>query len=145
MKRSPQLIFWFLIFFFLVSFYKPAVVTGGLNDSKFPQLSRTFLSTQVDLNSDAIRTVSIHPPISTSSSLFSKPFRIVLRTPAIIIGITMFYIALVTLFLSLDIFSAFHFPLLSLWPIETVKSTSWQALFFFLFTNTKSSLLGLLS
>ena len=50
------------------------VFLWSLSDSKFPQISRTFLSILGDLNNAVVWMLSILPLISYSFSPFSKPF-----------------------------------------------------------------------
>ena len=62
----------------------------SLSDSKSSQVSRTFLSILADLIMAVIWMITVHPPISNSFSLFTKPLEIVPSAP-ITIGIFMFY------------------------------------------------------
>ena len=111
-------------------------------ESEWQQIPRTLLSILADLSHAVVWNVSIHPLISSSSNLFSKPLVIILITLATI-GIT------VTLMFHNFLFSSkvqvfllsFHFLLFSLRSTGTEKSTSWQVLFFLLIINNKSGLL----
>ena len=58
----------------------------SLSDSKFPQVSRTFLSILAVLNNALVWMVPTHPPTSKSSSPFSNPLVTVPNAP-ITIGI----------------------------------------------------------
>ena len=59
----------------------------SLSDSKSPQVSRTLLSIQADLNNDVVWMVSILSLISRSLNLFSRTLRIDPSEPTAI-GIT---------------------------------------------------------
>ena len=63
------------------------VVHWSLSDSKTPQVSRTLLSIMADLNNAVTLMVSIHLPISNSTSLLSKPLGTIPTAP-LTIGIT---------------------------------------------------------
>ena len=88
-----------------------------LSDNKSPQVSRTRLSILADLNKEVAWMLSIHPLISNSFRLFSKPFRDVISTP-----IT-FDPRLPSFFLSFPFL--LFFPL---WSVGTVKYTRLQVL-----------------
>ena len=71
----------------------------SLSDSNSPIVSMTLLSILASLNYDGVCTVSIHLPMSNSSSAFSKALGTILNTPTTT-GITvtlMFYIFLSSL------------------------------------------------
>ena len=53
----------------------------SLNDSKSPQLTRTFLSILVVPNNAAVWMVSTQPPTSKSSSPFNNPLVTVTKAP----------------------------------------------------------------
>ena len=141
--------FFFFFFFFLLllllllllfipwEFFTTSALTDGshwcLNDSKSPQVSRTLLTIQADLNNAIVWMVSTLPFISKSSSLFINPLVTVPKIP-ITVGIIvtfMFHSFFISLekssYLSFFSFS-FNFTLLS---AGTGKSTILQILIFF--------------
>ena len=73
-------------FLFLFESFTPAI-TNGLSDSRSPQISKTLLCIQADLNNAAIWMVSSRPVISKSSSPCTSPLVTVSRAP-ITIGIS---------------------------------------------------------
>ena len=97
--------------------------------SKFPQISRTLLSILDNLNNEVVRMVSIHPPISYSSGLLTKPWEIV-PSARVIIGITatfMFHSSLA----SSKYLSLFSFTLIfPLYSTGTAGSTIQEVHFF---------------
>ena len=60
-------------------------------DSKSPQVSRTLLGIPADLTTGAVRMVLIRPPISNSSSPFSKLLETVSSKPITIAIITLIW------------------------------------------------------
>ena len=62
-----------------------------LSDNKSPRVSRTILSILVDLNNAVVWLVSARPPISKSSSPFTKTLGIVSSAP-ITTGITVTFV-----------------------------------------------------
>ena len=90
------------------------VFHSSLSDSKFPQVSRTFLSILADFNNAVVWMVSTRPLISMFSSPFINPLMTVSRTP-ITIRINVTYM--------------FNF---TLWSAGTAKLTILQILFFLL-------------
>ena len=93
----------------------------SVSGSKFPQISRTFLSIVPDLNNVLVWMVTSRPPISNSS----KPLDIVAITP-VIIGTTviiMFHSFISSLATS-KYLSLFWLSLIfPLWSAETEKVT----------------------
>ena len=105
-----------------------------LNDSKFPQVSRTLLSILADLNNAVIWMLLILLLISCSSSLFSRPLETVPRAPAIGITVTfMFHSFFSSLARSKYLFIFLFSFIFILWSAGMAKSTRWQAFFFFFF------------
>ena len=105
----------------------------SLNDSKFPQVSRTLLSILAVLNNAVVWMVSSRPLTSKSSSPFNSPLITVPNAPITIGIIVTFMVHSFFNFLArpryLFFFSlSFSFILLS---AGTVKSTILQVLFFF--------------
>ena len=70
----------------LFDFFIPALVifNWSLNDSKYSQLSRTFLSILADLNNVVVSMVAILSPIPNSTIILSRPFEIVPSAPTIV-------------------------------------------------------------
>ena len=118
--------------------------TGGLSDSKSPQVSRTLLSILAVLHNAIIWIVSTHLPTSKSSRPSNNHFVTVPRAPITIGTIVtfMFHSFFNSLARSryLSFFS--HSFSFILWSAGTAKSTILQILFFFLYVIIKSSLLA---
>ena len=126
---------WLLMFYSFESFSHQRELMAfylNLKDSKFSQVSRTFLGILVNLNNVVVWIVFIGPPISKSSCSFINPLVTVPGVP-ITNGITVTFMSSYLSFFSLS----FSF---SLWSAETAKSTIRQILFF-LITITRSGYL----
>ena len=107
-----------------------------LSESKFPQVSRTFLSILAVFNNAVVWMVSTRPPISKSYRPFNNPLVTVPKAP-ITIGIIVTFMfhsffqfsSKVEVLISLFHTHSFRFIL---WSAGTAKSTILQ-IFFFLF------------
>ena len=60
------------------------LIDSLLQEFEWQQVSWTLLSILADLNNVIVWMVSAHPPISNSSSSFTKPLEIIPSTPIII-------------------------------------------------------------
>ena len=135
---SQVQVFWYEMLYYYDYYYERflhqrllMVFHWSLNDSKSPQVSRTYLSILIDLNDVEVWMVSSRPLISKSSNPFTKLLVTVLRAP-IAIGIITFmfhsFINSLSRFRYLPFFSlSFDF---TLWSTGIAKSTIWQVLFF---------------
>ena len=73
-KTKSMIQLQFLYYHTSCNIFTPAVVVFTGVWVKFPLFSSTLLCILATLNNAVIWMVSIHPPISSSSSLLSKPF-----------------------------------------------------------------------
>ena len=97
----------------------------SLSDSKSPRVSRTLLSIQADLNNALVWMVSIHSPISNSSSPLTKPVGTVPSAPVtIVITVTLMFHSFVSLllFYSFESFSYQLHQMVSHWSLSDSKS-----------------------
>ena len=106
----------------------------NLSDTKSPQVSRTLLSILAVLSNGDIWIASTRPPTSKSSKPFNNPLIIVLKAPITIGTIVSFmFHSFFNSLARLKYLSFFsHYFSFILWSDETVKSTIFQILFFFL-------------
>ena len=106
----------------------------SLNDSKSPQVSRTFHSILVVLNNAVVWIVSTRPPTSKSSSPFSNLLVTVPNAPITIGVIVTCMFHRFFNFLARSRYLSFfsHSFSFILWSAGTAQSTILQILFFFI-------------
>ena len=91
------------------------VFRWSLSDSKFPPVSRTFLSILADPNTVVIWMVLVRPSISNFSSSFIKALEAVLSAPTTIsITVTLMFYSFLVLWQGLSNCLSFRFLLFSL-------------------------------
>ena len=110
----------------------------SLSDSKFLQVSRTFLRILSDFNNAVVPIILILPPIFNSSSLLSKPLRIV-PSPPVIIGIIVILMQPFYSEVIVYLFAFFDFHWVVCWDGKvhnTISPLSFKFFLLFFLTNT---------
>ena len=105
------------------------------------QVSRIFLSILVDLNNVVVQLVTILPLISSSSSLFTWPLRIIPSMPTkFIITITLMFHSFFSPLARSKYLSIFSLSFIFHFVVCQDSKIHWTAISFFLLINTRSGL-----